>query len=170
MANPYKLGVKLNAEAMSVDVTVSERESKEIVDTHVFGAADVHEKVLPLTGLYGLSKVLQDRTSDVKTGPDKLAAMKIVYEQLVAGQWQKERVVGSPTVSANVEALAQFKKCTIPQAQAALRRYDKAQREEIFATPEIAALSAAIKEAREQEEVVSLDDLAGGAPAEEQAA
>jgi len=157
--NPYALSVDLNADAMSVDVTVKERESDEIIDTHNFAAGDVHESLRGLTALYGLSKLLQDRSSDVKTGPDKLAAMKGVAEQLASGQWQKERKVGAPTVSAEVEALAQFKGITIPQAQAALRKYDKAAREQILGHAKIKELATQIREAREDEEVADLSDL-----------
>ena len=159
--NPYALSVDLNAEKMSVDVTVKERETDEVIDNHSFPAADVHDDLKSLTALYGLSKLLQDRSSEVKTGPEKLAAMKGVAEQLAGGQWQKERKVGAPTVSAEVEALAQFKSITIPQAQAALRRYDKAAREQILAHSAIVALAKTIREAREGEDVASLDDLAG---------
>jgi hypothetical protein len=158
--NPYGLSVDLNVKSISVDVTVKEKESDEIVDTASFPASEVAESLKVHVGLYGLSKLLQDRSSDVPTGPDKLAAMKAVMEQLVAGQWQKERKVGAPTVSAEVEALAQLKSITIPQAQAALRRYDKAQREKILSNPQITELAKTIREAREQEDVISLDELA----------
>jgi hypothetical protein len=161
--NPYALSVDLNAEAMTVDVTVKERESDEVIDQHSFAASGIHDDLKQLTALYGLSKLLQDRSSDVKTGPEKLSAMKGVAEQLSSGQWQKERKVGAPTVSAEVEALAQFKAITIPQAQAALRRYDKAAREQILGHADIVALAKTIRDAREVEEVADLSDLAGAA-------
>ena len=161
--NPYSLSVNLNAESMAVEVSVKERESDEVIDSHSFSAADIHADLQPLTGLYGLSKLLQDRSSDVKTGPEKLSAMKAIMDQFAAGQWQKERKVGAPTVSAEVEALAQFKQITIPQAQAALRRYDKTQREQILGHADIQALAATIREARQEEVEVSLDDLATAA-------
>lgn len=157
--NPYSLSVDLNAESQSVDVKVKERETDEIIDEHSFPAADVHESLRLNCGLYGLSKLLQDRSSDVKTGPEKLSAMKAVAEQLSGGMWQKERKVGAPTVSAEVEALAQFKSITIPQAQAALRRYDKTAREQILAHADIVALAKTIREGREQETVQELDDM-----------
>lgn len=168
--NPYALSVDLNAEAMSVDVTVKERETDETIDEASFKAADIHADLKQLTALYGLSKLLQDRSSDVKTGPEKLSAMKGVAEQLASGQWQKERKVGAPTVSAEVEALAQFKGISIPQAQAALRRYDKAARDQILGHASIVELAKTIREAREGEEVADLSDLAGAAAEEAPAA
>lgn len=161
--NPYALSVDLNAEQMTVDVVVKEKESDDVIDQHSFPAADIHDDLKQLTALYGLSKLLQDRSSDIKTGPEKLSAMKGVAEQLASGQWQKERKVGAPTVSAEVEALAQFKAITIPQAQAALRRYDKAAREQILGHADIVALAKTIRDAREVEEVADLSDLAGAA-------
>lgn len=163
--NPYALSVKLNAESMSVDVEVKERESDEVIDSHSFPAGDVAEGLRGNVALYGLSKLLQDRSSDVKTGPDKLAAMKGVASQLAEGTWQKERKVGAPTVSAEVEALAQFKQITIPQAQAALRKYDKAAREQILGHAKIVELAAQIREARADEEVADLGDLVAASEA-----
>jgi len=163
--NPYALSVKLDAESMSVNVTVKERESDDVIDTHAFAAADVHESLRNNVALYGLSKLLQDRSSDVKTGPDKLAAMQQIAEQLASGQWEKERKVGAPTVSAEVEALAQFKGITIPQAQAALRKYDKTARDQILGHEKIQELATQIREARADEEVADLSDLAGEAEA-----
>ncbi len=157
--NLYALSVNLNVETMSVDVTVKERESDEVVDTHSFPASDIHESLKGNTALYGYSKLLQDRSSDTPTGPEKLAAMKAVAEQLASGQWQKERKVGAPTVSCEVEALAQLKNISVPQAQAALRRYDKAARDKILSNEKIKELAAQIREARAEEEVASLDDL-----------
>ncbi|MCZ6775238.1 MAG: hypothetical protein O7D34_02135 [Ignavibacteria bacterium] len=161
--NPYALSVDLKADTMTVDVLVRERETDELIDEHSFPASSVHEDLRNMVGLYGLSKLLQDRSSDVKTGPEKLSAMKGVAEQLASGQWQKERKVGAPTVSAEVEALAQFKSISIPQAQAALRRYDKAAREQILGHEQIVALAKTIREARVDEEVADLSDLAGEA-------
>ncbi len=161
--NPYALSVDLNADQMSVDVSVKERESDEVIDSHSFAASGIHDDLKQLTALYGLSKLLQDRSSDVKTGPEKLSAMKGVAEQLASGQWQKERKVGAPTVSAEVEALAQFKGITIPQAQAALRRYDKSARDQILGHASIQELATTIREARDTETVADLSDLAGEA-------
>ena len=53
--NPYALSVDLNAEAMSVDVTVKERETEEVIDEASFKAADIHDDLKQLTALYGLS-------------------------------------------------------------------------------------------------------------------
>lgn len=158
--NPYALSVDLDTKTMSVVATVKERETDEVVDTATFPASDIHESLKGNVALYGYSKLLQDRSSEVKSGPDKLAAMQDVAQQLAAGQWQKERKVGAPTVSAEVEALAQLKQITIPQAQAALRRYDKAQRDKILSNEKVVALAAQIREARESEEIIPLDDLA----------
>ncbi len=163
--NEYAMKVKLEPTTSSVDVSVIERESEEVIDSHSFPASDIHESLRPQVGLYGLSKLLQDRSSDVKTGPEKLAAMKAVAQQLENGDWARERKVGAPTVSAEVEALAQFKGITIPQAQAALRRYDKAAREDILGHESIKALAKTIREGRETEEVVDLGDLESAAAA-----
>jgi hypothetical protein len=104
-------------------VKVIERESGDVVEEDTFDARSIADTVKTNVALYGLSKLLQDRSSEVSAGPEKLASMKEVYDMLKAGQWERERKAGAPVVSSEVEALATLKKITVAQAQAALRKY-----------------------------------------------
>lgn len=160
--NPYSLSFDENFDDMSVSVTVRKRQGEDFVDveTETFKWGDVPAELQPNIELYGLKQVISDRCSQVDTGPDKLAAMREVMAQFVAGTWKKERVVGAPTVSAEIEALAQLKGISIPDAQRALRNYAADQREKILANPKIAELAAQIKAARENATTVDLGDLA----------
>lgn len=160
--NPYSLRVELNEEMNTVDVTVrlkDENENIEEVDSRSFAADSIHESLTKKTLLYGVSKLLQDRSSDVKAGVDKLDAMGEVHDQLGAGTWEKARVVGAPVVSAEVEALAEIKGISISDAQRALKRYDKEGRATILASDVIIAKAAEIREARKTVETTDLDDL-----------
>lgn len=132
----------------------------EAVETVEFALSEVPDALKTKINLYGLSKFVQDRASDTEVGPDKIPAMTEVYNNLRNGQWEKARVVGSPTVSPEVEALAEIKGITIPDAQKALRAYSKEQRETILKNPKIVERAAAIRERRATAEAVSLDDLA----------
>jgi hypothetical protein len=134
-------------------------EDKEIA-TQSFDFNDVHDSLRDRVSLYGLNKLLTDRTSEQKDKVVKLEAMAGVMDQLAAGDWAKERTVGAVVVSVFVEALAKFKKVSVPAAQQALKGYDKATRDKILANPQIVALAEAIKLEREAAAVVSLDDLA----------
>ena len=160
--NPFSLSFDENIDGMSISVTVRKREGDDFTDleTAEFKLEDVAEELHPNITLYGLKQVVSDRCSQVETGPDKLAAMREVFSQLASGQWKKERVVGAPTVSAEVEALAQLKGISIPDAQRALRAYAPEQREKIMANTKIKELAAQIRASREVSEVTSLDDLA----------
>lgn len=164
--NKYRLSVDLNAETMAVDVSVIERESDKVVEKESFLAAEIHENVRPKVGLYGHSKLLQDRSSDTPAGPGKLAEMRKVHALLAEGTWERERKAGAPVVSAEVEALAALKSITVAEAQTALRKYSKEQRDKILSNEAIVAKAKEIRATRETTAAtLSLDDLAGGSPA-----
>ena len=159
----YGLKVSLEAEEGVVRVNVVDRDNKgEVMFTRDFDANRVHESLRMNVGLYGLSKLIQDRTSDKSVkdlGEGKLDAMEDVLARLETGEWSAERKVGAPTVSVEVEALAAFKGVSIASIQKALRAYTKDQKEIIFANDGVAAKVAEIKAAREAAEDVSLDGL-----------
>lgn len=154
----YRLAVELAVDAGLVKVEVIERESGNVVTNRDFDSNELPESIRPQVGLYGLSKLLQDRSSDTDSGPEKLDAMSEVFEMLKAGQWERERKTGAPVVSAEVEALAELKSITVAQAQAALRKYTKDQRDKILSNPTIVEKAKAIRASRETTEV-DLGDL-----------
>jgi len=154
--NPYSLKVDLNGDTNAVEVTVREKNDKgefEAIDTGSFPISDVSDDIMAQVTLYGLSKLLQDRSSDTKAGPDKLAAMSEVAAQLAAGQWERERKAGAPTVSAEVEALAAIKGCSVADIQKSLRKFTKEQKEKILANPAVVAKADEIRTSRDTVEV-----------------
>lgn len=156
--NQYRLSVDLDAEKALVNVKVIERESGDAVEEESFAAREIADGIKTNVALYGLSKLLQDRSSDTDTGPEKLDAMREVFAMLRGGQWEKERKAGAPVVSAEVEALADIKKISVAQAQAALRKYTKEQREKILSNPAIVSKATEIRKARDTSDV-SFDDM-----------
>lgn len=161
-SNPFSLSFSEDFDNMAISVTVRKRDGDDFVDleTENFKLEDVADELKNNIVLYGLKQVLSDRCSQVDTGPDKLSAMREVMSALASGQWKKERVVGAPTVSAEVEALATLKGITIPDAQRALRGYAPEQREKILANPRIKEMAAQIRAQRSEAPAISLDDLA----------
>jgi len=157
--NIHKTSVKLDTDTMSVIVSILLRADDKVVATETFGAADIHDSLKQQVSLYGYSKLLQDRASDVPIGREKLDAMKAVAAQLASGQWAKERKVGAIIVSPAVEALASLKQISVPAAQAALKAYPKEVREQILGNEAIVAKAKEITEARALAEVASLDDF-----------
>lgn len=155
----YRLAVELKPEDATVNVQVIERESGDVVETETFKANELADNIKPTVALYGLSKLLQDRSSDTDSGPEKLDAMREVFSMFKSGQYEKERRAGAPVVSAEVEALAELKGISVAQAQAALRKYTKEQREKILGNDKIVAKAKEIRAGRENSDV-SLDDLA----------
>jgi len=151
----FRLRVELDEK---VKVEVVERESENVVATKEYDPAELPDAIRPKVELYGLSKLLQDRSSDTDSGPEKLDAMTEVYEMLKGGQWEKERKTGAPVVSAEVEALAELKGITVAQAQSALRKYTKEQRDKILSNAAIVEKAKAIRASRETAEV-DLGDL-----------
>ena len=162
--NPFKTSVTLNVEDMAVEVSILARADDSVAASETFAASEIHDSIKNQVALYGYSKLLQDRASDVPIGPEKLEAMKGVAAQLAAGQWAKERKIGAVVTSPEVEALAQLKSISVPAAQAALKAYPKEVREQILGNEQIVKLAGEIRAAREDAEVVSLDDLAPAQP------
>ncbi len=107
--------------------------------------------------LYGLNKLLTDRTSGEKDKLAKLDAMEAYFDLLTEGEWAKERVVGAPVVGVEVEALAELEGISIPETQAALAQYDKETRKQILGSKEVQAKAAELREARKDATPKSLD-------------
>lgn len=157
--NIHKTSVKLDTDTMCVVVQIQLRADDSVVAEETFSAGEIHDSIKQQVSLYGYSKLLQDRASDVPIGPEKLDAMKAVAAQLASGQWAKERKVGAIVTSPEVEALAALKQISVPAAQAALKAYPKEVRDQILGNEAIVAKAAEIRAARSETEVASLDDF-----------
>lgn len=162
--NPFSMSYDLDEARMVIVAVLREKDKDENivpVDKTELNYGELHPDLLNFVNLYGLSKLCQDRSSEVKAGPEKLNALREVFNQLVAGQKERARVVGSPVVSVEVEALARIKGISIPDAQRALKNYDKEQKEKILSNPKIVEVARQIEMERASAETsVSLDDLA----------
>lgn len=109
--------------------------------------------------LYGLNKLLTDRTSDVKDKLAKLDEMQEVFNLLCTGEWAKERTVGAIVVSPEVEALAQMQHISVPDVQAALAQYDKETRRSILDRKDVQSIAKLIRETRKDAAIKTLDDM-----------
>lgn len=162
--NPFSTKVELDTENMAVNITIREKNDKGDfveVDSNSFATSTIHADLADQVLLYGYSKLLQDRSSDTDVGPDKLAAMQEVADQLAAGNWERERRSGAPTVSAEVEALAAIKSCSVADIQKSLRKYTKEQKEKIFANEAVKAKADEIRASRStDDETIDLEAFA----------
>ena len=151
-------------------LSVSYSDDYNVVSFTVLDADDktVTEQDFPVDALpadnsahvhaYGLNKVLTDRTSDIKDKAKKLDAMFAVFEQLCTGEWAKERVVGAPIVSAEVEALAELMSISIVDAQRSLAAYSKEQRKVILSNEKVVAAGKLLREKRAKAGAAALLD------------
>ena len=73
--NPFRTKVDLDATAQKIKVQILKKDDDSVVEEGEFSASDVHANLRSNVVLYGLSKLLQDRTSEVEVGPGKIAAM-----------------------------------------------------------------------------------------------
>jgi hypothetical protein len=98
-----------------------------------FSYQDLPDTIRQLLTAYGLRALLSDRTSDAKAnGVNKFDWMKQVYEQLQAGDWFAKRQGGGGGIDyALVTLVAELKGITPIEAEAALRKVDKAVRDAI---------------------------------------
>ncbi len=156
-----KMKVSYDVEGMIVTFGVFLDEAKVAIKELTFPWNEIPTdgEIADRISLYGLNKLLTDRTSDEKDKVTKLAKMSEVFDLLLSGEWSKERVVGAPVVSVEVEALAQIKELSVPQAQAALAAYDKDVRAQILGSEAVQTVAQEIRELRAATEVVSLDDM-----------
>ena len=104
------------------------------------------------------TKLANFAASAKSLGKDRLDMIDDGWSQLVDGVWEKEREGGGPTVSAEVEALAELKGISVAAAQKALRGYDAETRKKILSNPKIKAKADAIRAAKSAESV-DLADL-----------
>lgn len=159
--NPFRMTAELSTEKGGITFQVIQRSTdtspEAVTEEGFFGAQEIAESLRLQVALYGYSKLLQDRTSEVPAGPGKLAEMKKVAALLAAGVWEKERVVGAPVVSAEVEALAAIYGKTIPEIQSALKGYSKEQKDQILSSPKVVAKAAELRAARESAPTAELD-------------
>lgn len=119
--------------------------------------ADLHEKVWQL-GFK--TKVMNYKSGAKDKGRDPLEMMDEGFERLCDGDWAKEREGGGPTVSPEVEALAQIRKTEVGVIQKSLRQYDMETRKKILSNAEVVRIAAGIRKARESTQVIDLDDMA----------
>lgn len=160
----YGLKVKLDVDNSAVVADVVDRDNKnEVVATRTYLAERVAPNLRGQVGLYGLSKLIQDRTSDKsvkENGEAKLDFMDAVLDRLESGEWAAERKAGAPTVSVEVEALADLKGVSVAVIQKSLRAYSKEQKEGILANDQVQERAAQIKASREGQADIDLSDLA----------
>lgn len=162
--NPYGLRVTLDAENAAVNVkVVDKRNENALVEEESFPATDIHQSIRNQVALYGLSKLLQDRSSDVAAGPGKVAAMREIAQQLAEGTWQKERQVGAIIVRPEVEAMARLRSCSVSEIQKALSSYPKDAREKMLSHPKVVELAETIRKEREAASELDLSEFASDA-------
>ena len=161
-SSPFTVTVNLNIETMSVDITQYRKVSdgdNEVLGTRSYLAADLPDDSTANCLLYGISKKVQDSTSAESKSEGRLGSMDEVLDRLKNSQWEKPREGGGPTVSAEVEALAQIKGVEVAVIQKTLRDLAPEQREKVLAHPTVVAKAAEIKEARESAGSVDFGDL-----------
>jgi len=147
-----------NVDTSCVVFIVKDEADKEVAQLTIDGndlPADNQQRAY----LYGINKLLTDRTSDQKNKVSKLSDMQEVFDLLCTGEWAKERVVGAIVCSPEVEALATLQEMSIPDVQAALGQYDKEVRAAILARDDVQAKAKLIRAARKDAPAKTLDDL-----------
>lgn len=171
---------KLNYSFDTNEVTVTEYrgekfsdENVEIVSVHTFAIADVPaelaagDTVKSLAG-YGLQKLLQDRTSQIKDAGEKVVAMQALFSEfLCAGLWKtpaKERTStggGSrrKITATLAQAVADLLGSTALEAEANLKALAKEKFDLIMANEKVVARVAELQAELATADGSSLDDL-----------
>ena len=158
MARKVTVSTKLDPTNEAVAFT-----NRETDDTVSYSLVELPADIRLLVGLYGLNKVLSDRTSDVsKEGWWKRReAMDTVYEMLRDGQWKAERQAAVRVPDAVVHYLADRKRASLAAIRKAFASMDAEKRKATIdrVRPEAEEWW---KEQQEEAEAVDLDDLMDG--------
>ncbi len=137
------------------------RESDETVGTRDYDVTKLPDENKIKVMKYGLGKLVQDRTSDVKAHENKLEAMDEVFELLCSGGWEKERTRGAPTVSPEIEAVARLMNSDVPTVQLNLKKKDAGYKERLFASEKVQELADQIRKERENATELDFDAAFG---------
>jgi len=158
MPKKSTVGLRVSYNATDSSITIAVKDGDQELGSSAFVFDTLPESIRSEIQVYGLSKVLQDRTSDVTDKLDKLDAMDDVYALFEQGTWKKERKAGAPVVSVEVEALANLKGVSIPAIQKARKGYTKEQWATIVDNEAVQAEIIKVKAERDGQEA-DLDDL-----------
>ncbi|QGH73577.1 MAG: hypothetical protein [Siphoviridae sp. ct7UA22] len=168
----YSVGEKVVITAHN-GKTRSEFEQKDVVDQVVIDAASFPD-VLETAGgekksikAYGISSLLQDRSSQAKGPAEKFEYMKAEAERLQTegALWSEARESApkapkAPKVDAFlVAAIAELKGVTQTVASVFLSKLDKEQVKELAARPAVQAAVEAQRKAAEAADDIDLSDL-----------
>lgn len=161
MSVRYGVDAKPISEMGPVDTLVCFRimDGGKVLLTDEYDFDDLPHENQQRVSLYGLNKLLTDRTSDEKDKLVKLGKMQAVFDLLVSGEWAKERTVGAIVVSAAVEALAAMQSMSIADTQAALAQYDKDTRKAILGRKDVLEAATKISAERKDAPRKTLDDM-----------
>ena len=110
---------------------------------------DMLAKMLDL----GHSTKVVNFAAGIKGTDEKVAAMQDGWARLVDGEWEKAREGGGPTVSAEIEALAEIKSASVASIQKALRELDEASRKAVLSNEKVQKVAARIKRERTEVDV-----------------
>ena len=140
---------------------VVEDDDNTLADSVEYDTNELSEAIRLKAQAYGVSKIMAERTSELAPGPDKMEGIQEVWDALLGGDWERERKKGTgPTVRIEVEALAALRGVTVKQAQTLLKKYDKAQQENIFNNPQVQAKVKELEAEAADADDISFDDLA----------
>ncbi|QGH73581.1 MAG: hypothetical protein [Siphoviridae sp. ct7UA22] len=98
-----RLAALFNIEKMVVNLTIQIRKDDDFVDQEsvAFNFNDLPTEIKDRVSLYGLSKLLQDRTSQLSAHglKAKLDGCKSYYEVLLVGNWSATRKTAAPSAA-----------------------------------------------------------------------
>ncbi len=167
-----KMSYTMLADSVVVAVTntTQDGEGNDVVETvaeHTFAVADLPEVLKDgdkekSVLVYGLTKLLQDRTSQVKAPADKLEAMTTYFKEFFTqGLWKAPSVAGERKAAIDplfAQAVAELKGWSIAQSTAIIQSVDADTRKQLR---ESEAVAEQIKKLRTETAEVDVKGLLG---------
>ena len=128
----------------------------ETEETVIINGRDFPDEIQSEIFVYGISKIIDDRLSQVEASL-KIAETRKLVAQLMSGEWKAERVAGARQVAAIIIVIMNELGCSVHQAQTAWRKKDDAGKAALKQA--LAPKILAVEEARRTADEVSLDAL-----------
>lgn len=139
-----------------IDKFTASAEDPKLALRQEFDLADLPESIRDEMTVYGATKIIDDRNSQV-AADDKMTAALKVWAQFIAGVWIAPKSGGGGFTPPIITVIMQKMNASLSEAQASYRKLDKAQKDALKEANK--GSIAAVVEAQQSENTLDLDGM-----------
>lgn len=160
--NAHRVKVEFDEPNRKVIFQWIDKTTEKPLHSYTADLTSVAESLEDSVFCYGGSKLLMDRTSQLSASAspqERAAGMAAVLAHLANGEWTAERKSTGPTVSAEVQALAEIKGVSVAAIQATLRTLDADRKARVLANVRANYAGVVAKYEEGKADTVDLSDI-----------